>query len=619
MKKSLFLLPALAAMTLASCSNEEPVINNGGDGNVIFTATLPADMASRAFSDGTKATKLTYAVYEAGTTNAIIKSGDQGAPEVSFNNLKATLSLSLVKGKTYDVVFWADVPGNSSYTFDAATQSITTDYTGITSGDENRDAFFQVEKGLYIAGAVTKQIELRRPFAQLNVGTDDLAVAAAAGTTVSATSMKVSQVYTTLNLLSGEVSNPTEITYAMSALPEGETFPAVSNSKPYTYLSMNYLLVAADKALVDCEFTINDDNGAKVNTLNFANVPVQRNYRTNIYGSLLTSPADFNIEIEKDYYTPDYEVEYVEARTAEEFAAAIAAGSDVAVPAGANIDLTELITSDPATNLTIATPTRLKVDGELYANKQGRINVTSELTVEGGGVITTGEDAYGIFNMLEGSTLNASDVTFEHNNEIDGCPIALREGATINLENVTFNSKFGTVTSWGTTDGGKLNAKNCTFNSTSNSARNGTNWTYCVLIQGNCEAVLENCTVNGVQGGVSASRNARITINSGSYATHRLDDEPNANAFYAVYVAQGGTVTINGGTFISDNNQKASIYNGNNDIAGASLGALIVKGGKFGNKGYSEGTKGDITPAEGFMWKELTDGGDFHFEIVPAE
>lgn len=616
MKKFLCFLPAAAAIALASCSSEEPVVNTGGDGNVTFTATLPSGMASRSFSDGTKATRLTYAVYEENTTTPVIKSGDPGAPEVSFQDLRATLSLTLVKGKTYDVVFWADVPTGSPYTFHPESQTITVDYEGIQSGDENRDAFFQVEKGLKVSGAVNKNIQLFRPFAQLNVGTDDLAVAAATNTTVTHTSMKVSQVYSELNLITGEVNEPTQITYAMAPIPADEDFPPLVNSgKAYDYLSMNYLLVAADKALVDCEMVINDNTGKEVNTLSFANVPVQRNYRTNIFGSLLTSPSDFNIVIEKDYEQPDYEIEYVEATTAQDFAAAIAAGSNVLVPQTATVDVTDLITSDPGTNLTIDKPTRIKVDGTLTANQQGRINVTSDLKISGGGTIVTGEDSYGIFNMMPGSSLVVEDMVFEHNNKLDGSPLAMRSDCKITLNRVTFNSDFGIVGSWDNTEGATLEANDCTINSTSNSARNGSNWTYAVNIKGDNTATLNNCTVIGVQGGVSASHGARLTINGGTYRTVYLPEEPKANPFYAVYVAQEAEVVINGGSFISADGKKPSVYNGNNDISGDPLGNLVLKGGIYNNQGYTEGTKDIIVPGEGYKWEANSDA-EFPWKVV---
>jgi hypothetical protein len=66
---------------------------------------------------------------------------------------------------------------------------------------------------------------------------------------------------------------------------------------------MNYLLVAADKATVDIEFSYN--NGGNY-VFDYTFVPVQRNYRTNIYGSILTSDVEVKVVIEPAFNDPDY-------------------------------------------------------------------------------------------------------------------------------------------------------------------------------------------------------------------------------------------------------------------------------------------------------------------------
>ena len=89
----------------------------------------------------------------------------------------------------------------------------------------------------------------------------------------------------------------------MADIKKDETFPVAG----YEYLAMNYLLVGNDKETVEIEFTYADANNvAKTRTV--GSVPVQRNYRTNIYGQLLTSDVDVNVEIKPDYEKPDYEV-----------------------------------------------------------------------------------------------------------------------------------------------------------------------------------------------------------------------------------------------------------------------------------------------------------------------
>lgn len=313
---------------LASCSNED-VMSPASDGPVVFTVSLPGEF-TRAISDGTKAVKLSYAVYLKGQSDVLFTSQTATDPQAdNFSGLKTTLSLDLAKGKTYDIIFWADVPGNSYYTFTPATKSVTMDYTAPVGNDEDRDAFFQHVE-LEVKGASTQTVELRRPFAQLNFATSDFAAAKKAGLNYGGSKVVVKNVYNTLNLLDGKASGAAEVTFNYAGLVENETttHPGTTDaSKKYNWLSMNYLLTGAvvpdatnvqkaDKELVDVAFEVYAPGatdgvaGDLINTVNVSQVPVQRNYRTNIYGNLLTSAVDFNIVIDPIYYEPAWDVEY---------------------------------------------------------------------------------------------------------------------------------------------------------------------------------------------------------------------------------------------------------------------------------------------------------------------
>jgi D-alanyl-D-alanine carboxypeptidase len=63
--------------------------------------------------------------------------------------------------------------------------------------------------------------------------------------------------------------------------------------------------------LVDVTLTLAEDNNTKALTRNYSSVPVQRNYRTNIIGNILTSPAEFNVVIlpgfEEETLPSDYD------------------------------------------------------------------------------------------------------------------------------------------------------------------------------------------------------------------------------------------------------------------------------------------------------------------------
>lgn len=323
MKKILFSTVAMSALMLmaTSCADDQTSdLKAGAESTVTITAQLPGDMGTRAFADGTKATELHYAVYEKGTTIrlAVCKKADgtKGQLEgtATMTGLQTTISLQLTTGKEYDFVFWADAPGDNVYTFNSENQTVTVNYANAENNTDNLDAFFGQKKALKVSGNMSISQELRRPFAQINIGTDDFDAAAAAGYTVSESTIGVAT-YKTLNLLSEEVSDPVTATFVKKPIPTEDSKFSV-NSKDYKYLSMSYVLVPKDKETVDIAFDYTLTNRT------FTNVPVQRNYRTNIYGSLLTNTADFNVVIAPGFNDPDYNHNVITVSTQTELATA---------------------------------------------------------------------------------------------------------------------------------------------------------------------------------------------------------------------------------------------------------------------------------------------------------
>ncbi len=382
MKTKIFSMLALAAMLLTVSSCQKDGVDEPEKGKVTtvqLAVELPDGINARApkangpkrvYADGTTATKLQYAVYEKGSATPLaIIDGNKDLGEKAIN-LKTTVQLQLVTGKTYDIVFWA-AANDAPYTFDQTTQRVTVNYDGMKANDESLDAFFRCYT--YTAGTdVENPIKLYRPFSQLNVGTKDLAAAKASGFKAenAQTEVKVTGIYNTLNLVTGAVTGDAERTFSLNAIPTGETFPKAG----YDYLSMDYMLVAADKANVDVAWTISD--GSMTINRNFANVPVQRNYRTNIYGNLLTSTTDFNVEIEPNFNKPDYEYT---VQSAEELTAALNAEGDVRISLTGDISLTSALmvanknVSIDLNGYKLSTDGVLSFDGGTVAIKNGTI------------------------------------------------------------------------------------------------------------------------------------------------------------------------------------------------------------------------------------------------------
>ncbi len=267
-----------------SCSNNDlDSAQSGNEGVVTFMVEQPGTIATRAFSDGTTATTLTYAAYE--TESGKLVAQDEVA--AAFSDNKASITLMLKKSIKYDVVFWADAEG-APYTFNANTKSITVNYgKDVLCSAETLDAFYGNVKGFSTDVPTDVNVKLTRPFAQLNIGTTNTSNdEMPAQTAVSA------PVYGTLNLFTGDVEGEAAVqTFNMNKIPTANDRFPIAGVK---YLAMNYLLVDTAKAIVDIAFETSD--GYKTS---FTNVPVKRNYRTNIHGNILKSEVGYNISIEE--------------------------------------------------------------------------------------------------------------------------------------------------------------------------------------------------------------------------------------------------------------------------------------------------------------------------------
>ena len=314
MKKH-FLSAVLAVLTAGlfyACSNEEMSSESIADGslvNVSFNANLSEAPLTRAVAgetNGTEARTLTVAVYNSSNEEiAILRQVKENAFDSS---LGTTVNLQLMKGQTYSIVFWAQNPNATAgaVTFNPATSKVKVDYAKIKANDETLDAFTAHVNDLKVTGEMSQDVTLKRPWAQLNYGSTNIDWVGAVATvvTVAKTKVTVNNVFTELNAITGKVVpasvTTADVVLASNGLPKGTLRV---DGVTYHNLGLNYLLVGdqGEKSLIKADLEVQKADGTTINVLNFSNVPVQRNYRTNILGNLLTSQVYFNITIDPLY------------------------------------------------------------------------------------------------------------------------------------------------------------------------------------------------------------------------------------------------------------------------------------------------------------------------------
>ena len=464
----------MAGMLFATSCSQDELLNEPSTGDYVnakFTIGTTDGIGTRAavnVGEGTTVNYVACAVYDAKGVEM-----DELRQYVPISEKKAEYSIRLVKGQAYRVAFFAYY-GEDNGISDYYNMQYLTDIKikDAKSNIEHRDAFtnYVDVTAQESMKAVEKPVTLYRPFAQLNLGSyaEDVEAARQAGVVVTNSKITVSNVYTTFNAYDNEVAGETsEVTFLMNEIPGQDLSVDMDNNEDtpdetFEYLALNYLLVGdagSEKTLTDVTFEWQTaDNKTNNPATVFKNIPVQRNYRTNIIGYLLTNPAQFNITIDEKFEKPDYKLVYAggtaehpeKLETVLEKVGAeknpiikVATGSYVSWTTGASHGSTPLI---DATNTVTETIT---IEGE---------GKNSVLVVDGAGV--------GSLRAANGAKLIVKNMTIVDNSVSyaeDAWELTYLEFAgNLEFNNVTFNSGIQLQT-----EGSEaaLNATftNCTF------------------------------------------------------------------------------------------------------------------------------------------------------------
>ena len=381
---------AIAGMLFATSCSQDELLNEPTTGDYVnakFTISTPEGIGTRAavnVGEGTTVNYVACAVYDA--TGKEMTDLRQYKP---ITNKEAEYSIRLVKGQAYRVAFFAYY-GENDGTSDYYDMQYLTNIKikNAASNIEHRDAFtnYVDVTAQESMKAVEKPVTLYRPFAQLNLGSyaEDVEAARQAGVVVTNSKITVSNVYTTFNAYDNEVAGETsEVTFLMNEIPGQDLSVDMDNNEDtpdetFEYLALNYLLVGdagSEKTLTDVTFEWQTaDNKTNNPATVFKNIPVQRNYRTNIIGYLLTNPAVFNITIDETFQTPDHFVVLSAAELANEM-----------IPVNGVINLTkDYVVTDAWTSLSLSGAITINGNGhKIYGINQPLVKGTGgiELTV----------------------------------------------------------------------------------------------------------------------------------------------------------------------------------------------------------------------------------------------
>lgn len=651
---SVFVLGTFAGLT--SCSSEDPGIRDN-DGRVAFTVSLPAMNTRSPYGDTPICDQLTVTVYDA--------DGEVVIPDSLISNVfgegvtKQPLTLQLVKNHTYRAVFYANNSGSQFATYKNG--EIEVNYAELTPNSEIDDAFFRSYE--FTVDGTSKDIKLYRPFAQVNIGTDDLESKAAQHiiSTLKTTLKITDGLYTKMNLKDSTVDLSSAVTAPTSFVnPEeakvNEDFPV----EGYSNLLSVYLLVPDKRDLINAECNITSED-VTINSIALGSTHVQLNYRTNIYGTLITSQQPVNVIIEPAFGFPDIEREVIPS-TPEELGEAFKNPTVRDINIESDIDASSLDPSflefdspktiniaDDATlslptNAPIVTSSDLVISGGTLVNRSPGSSETrnktranaDDVVIDGstfvGDTVPNSDGSIILIKMqggnltIENSTLiNAPDYRW-HGKTSNTAAIQYQGTCNINIKNSKIYSGLYCICGMKKDTGESvINIENTYIESFSSSSDNGTNWSYATRLSGK-KATLTDCTVVGIQGGFSTvfTTNAAgeevlidVTIDGGLYYTH---SEPGKTPFYPVYIT-GGTVTINSGYFYGAATHSTlsqgtnCVVCGDNDT-GQPVGNVVINGGYFSGMAYNTETKTVYDPDNYKIVDKEYEGFTFKYEFV---
>ena len=615
---------AAAALTLLAvgCNKEQVTeVTDGQMVDVTFTAALPGEMATKALGDGQTAKTLYVSVYE----NDAEKTKLDLDKTAAFTDLKTQVTFSLVKGKTYNFVFWAQAEGAPYDVTDLKNIKVKDYTTG--ANDEKRDAFYATRKELKVNGALTETIKLYRPFAQVNFATADYADAMKAGFNPAVSSFTASEAATTFDTFAEEGKDKVEVALTETEIPadvlktlDGET---------YTRLAMNYLIPVGKQGEshnIDVAATFKANNGEAV-TVSAPNAPVQNNYRTNILGNLLTSQVIFNVEIVPIFNEPDNDIDLVNIKNAESLKALFATGGEATLAADLVLDESIAVMPDKEVTLDLngktvknnSNSSAFDVYGSLVLNGEGTVDggeggdnnavwsrPGAKLTINGG-TYTVGADANGSGNSTIYTT--GGDVVINGGTFSSAAKYAGRYW-TINKQ----NGSTGKVEIYGGTFPGFDPANPNTDDETTYVAEGYVSvekdgvWTVlpgvkdvaalkAVLNEGGVVALANDLVLDRTLS-VSAGKEVVIDLNGKTVSnTADLWDVPDAYAGnWSLLSVKGGTLTIKGaGTLQAKENDCFAVdvqdggkvviedgtYVGNVHAVYVQKGTAEIKGGKY--------------------------------------
>lgn len=302
-----YVVLAAGLLVAGSCQKESA---NGGDAQetvkTAFRVEIPSEETTRAVAEAENVDVVFYEVWDEAFQQRLFPYAGSAANSAPVSGGVAEIMIDLVKDQKYNLIFWAqnEACQGKAYSW-TNLKTVNVDYTKFTADQKDvYDAFYAVMPDVKGDGS-SKTVYLYRPFAQVNFCASEMTTSMG-NIELTGNSVKVSQVATAFDTVKGVGINPssgadgTGVTFSSGAgLVEDKKIEV--NDGTYDWVSMNYLLVASSLVEVEADFYTNFGTVHR----KVIDVPVQKNYRTNILGDLFLAGTNIKIVVSPDFTTPE--------------------------------------------------------------------------------------------------------------------------------------------------------------------------------------------------------------------------------------------------------------------------------------------------------------------------
>ena len=372
MNKNLFKTFAIAAMAVlaGACAKEQVASGDGETVEMTFNVDVPETaITTKGLSDAAQVDELICQLFiKDGSDYKLIQTYN-----VPVEEKKASLKMTLVSKQRYYLAFWAQAKGTGYYNTDDLRQ-VTINYDAVKANEPKMDAFWKsVDLNLPAINdselAKKTTITLLRAVAQVNFGAE--AFNREDALKVNASSISMTDVPNKFNALFGDRDNSYSGSVEVVNYKPNSTLDEKLSvaGKNYDYLATAYVFAPKNSSLttVSAKFTLS--NG-KSKSVEFTNVPIQRNMRTNILGNLLTFDATWTVSLDSEFKGGDLFYDPV--------GSAISKGGEVTLE-----DDFSVVPNSYGLVISTGVSTVLNLNGKKFENRNGNGNNKAALQVRG--------------------------------------------------------------------------------------------------------------------------------------------------------------------------------------------------------------------------------------------